>query len=471
MSEEKKEDPYDLAAGVPGIQGEMRPKPKFADRISWRVLAVAVGFVGLMLVIFFVALNGVDDKPKPKAGQSAEDKAKAQIVGTEVPRDFKTARVESVATSGASAAPVELEKKQGSLVNPMSWFPHAASAPAAAGKSGIPMVPALGSSGSIPPAGAQPGVSGAALTPEQQAAEQAKEERRSRLQQARASGLSAKSFDGGGGNAPGAAGATTDLLAGLKQMAAGNAQSGGALMPVGMLQKQSGEQDEKMQFLKDSAKEDRNYHPYTPAPALSKNEVKVGTWIPMALESGINSDLPGQIVARTTDAVYDSVSGCRLLIPAMTKVIGRYDSKVAMGQSRMLVVWNAAVFPDGSELNLAGMQGYDMAGQTGLDSDVDNHYWRLFGLAFGMSMVTATVQLSVSQQGAGTNGISGVPTTSQTIANALAQQYGQLGGQILGKYMQVQPTLRDFPGERFNIMVPHTIVFGKVWENRCGPGY
>ena len=148
----------------------------------------------------------------------------------------------------------------------------------------------------------------------------------------------------------------------------------------------------------------------------------------------------------------------------MTKVIGKYDSKVAFGQSRMLVVWNGMVFPDGSELNLAGMEGYDTAGQAGMESEVDNHYLRLFGAAFGMSMVTAGVQLSVPQN----NVVPGTgQTPSQTVATALAQQYGQLGAQLLGKYMAVQPTLRNYSGEKFIIMVPRTIVFNKVWRNRC----
>jgi len=146
--------------------------------------------------------------------------------------------------------------------------------------------------------------------------------------------------------------------------------------------------------------------------------------------------------------------------------MGTYDSKVAVGQGRMLAVWNNAIFKDGSELNLAGMQGYDTSGQAGFASDVDNHYLRTFGLAFGLSMVTAGVQLSIPAPPTSANG-STTQSTSQIVAAALSQQFGQLGGQVLGRYINIQPTLRNFPGERFVVMVPHTIVFSKVWENRC----
>jgi type IV secretory pathway VirB10-like protein len=121
------------------------------------------------------------------------------------------------------------------------------------------------------------------------------------------------------------------------------------------------------------------------------------------------------------------------------------------------------IFPDGEELNLAGMQGYDTSGAAGLEADVDNHYFRLFGLAFGMSMITAQVQLSVPPSASGSTTM----TPQQALSMALAQQYGQLGAQILGKYMAVQPTLTNKVGERFLIMIPATVRMRKVWRQRC----
>jgi type IV secretory pathway VirB10-like protein len=150
----------------------------------------------------------------------------------------------------------------------------------------------------------------------------------------------------------------------------------------------------------------------------------------------------------------------------MTVVQGLYDSKVAIGQTRNLVVWNEMGFEDGSHLDLGAMQGYDSAGAAGIEADVDNHYLRLFALAFGMSLITAAVQQSMPPTPTGTT----VQTPEQALATALAQQYGQLGAQILGKQMQVQPTLKNYPGERFVIMLPLNIVFKRVWRNRCEAG-
>ncbi|WP_422865669.1 TrbI/VirB10 family protein, partial [Endosaccharibacter trunci] len=75
--------------------------------------------------------------------------------------------------------------------------------------------------------------------------------------------------------------------------------------------------------------------------------VQAGTVIPAALITGIRSDLPGQITAQVTEAVYDSPTGQFLLIPQGAKLIGQYDSSVAFGQSRILLVWTRIIMPDG----------------------------------------------------------------------------------------------------------------------------
>ncbi|MCS3926263.1 type IV secretory pathway VirB10-like protein [Bradyrhizobium elkanii] len=48
--------------------------------------------------------------------------------------------------------------------------------------------------------------------------------------------------------------------------------------------------------------------------------------IPVALITGIRSDLPGQITAQITEAVYDSPTRKYLLLPQGAKLIGQYDS-------------------------------------------------------------------------------------------------------------------------------------------------
>lgn len=60
----KKVDAFSLEAGVPKIEGEIQPKPKYADRISKRIIAVGLAVAVLMVGIFFASLEAMDHKKK-----------------------------------------------------------------------------------------------------------------------------------------------------------------------------------------------------------------------------------------------------------------------------------------------------------------------------------------------------------------------------------------------------------------------
>src|SRR3546814_15541249 len=83
------------------------------------------------------------------------------------------------------------------------------------------------------------------------------------------------------------------------------------------------------------------------APPASPYVLQAGAVIPAALITGIRSDLPGQITAQVTQPVYDSPTGRFLLVPQGTRLIGQYDSGLAFGQRRVLLVWNRLSLPTG----------------------------------------------------------------------------------------------------------------------------
>lgn len=187
-------------------------------------------------------------------------------------------------------------------------------------------------------------------------------------------------------------------------------------------------------------------------------EIKAGTVIPGVLISGINSDLPGQIVGQVRQAVYDSATGQNLLIPSGAKLIGTYDSGITLGQSRALVVWQRIIYPDGSSLSLDNMTGADKGGYAGFSDKVNNHYGKMFASAIFLSAFSAGVQLSQPQAQNGEN-----YSASQTIAGALGQQLGQLGMKMAERNMDIQPTIIIRPGYQFNIMVNKDIIL-PPWE-------
>ncbi|MGP8437792.1 TrbI/VirB10 family protein [Paraburkholderia fungorum] len=190
-------------------------------------------------------------------------------------------------------------------------------------------------------------------------------------------------------------------------------------------------------------------------PALSPFQLMAGTIIPGALECGLNSDLPGQTCARVTENVFDSATGQYLLIPQGTKLLGTYDSQVAYGQERTLVVWNRLIFPDGSSINIQGMPGEDNAGNAGFDANVNNHYAKVFGGALLMAAFSSGISLSQKQS----TGSYGTLSNQQTITQSVGQQLGQTGQQYIQKGMNIQPTLTNAPGYRFKIVATKDIVF------------
>ncbi len=70
-----------------------------------------------------------------------------------------------------------------------------------------------------------------------------------------------------------------------------------------------------------------------------------GTVIAGALVTGIKSDLPGDVIGTVTEPVYDTATGKFLLIPQGARILGRYNSRVGYGQSRVQVVWNRSSCP------------------------------------------------------------------------------------------------------------------------------
>jgi type IV secretion system protein VirB10 len=192
------------------------------------------------------------------------------------------------------------------------------------------------------------------------------------------------------------------------------------------------------------------------APTLPRSpyEVKAGTIIPTTLITGIDSDLPGQIIGQVRENVYDTVTGNYLLIPQGSRLIATYDSMVGFGQERVLVCWNRLIRPDGLSIGLECMPGVDLAGYAGFADQVDNHWWRILsGVALG-TLLSATAQRSQGD-------VSGFqPTFPQLWASNVANSLNTAGQQLTQKNLQIQPTLKVRPGFTVNVLVSKDIIVG-----------
>jgi type IV secretion system protein VirB10 len=199
-----------------------------------------------------------------------------------------------------------------------------------------------------------------------------------------------------------------------------------------------------------------------PEAPRSPFELRAGFVVPATLISGINSDLPGQIMAQISQDVYDTPTGRHLLLPQGSRLVGSYSSDVAYGQSRVLVAWQRIVFPDGKAMDIGSMPGADQAGYSGFKDKVNNHYFRLFGSALLMSAVTAGVSLSQEQDN---SGFGTETTASSAMSEALGQQLGQVTAQLISKNLNIAPTLEIRPGFRFNVIVTKDLTFSKPYKS------
>jgi type IV secretion system protein TrbI len=194
-------------------------------------------------------------------------------------------------------------------------------------------------------------------------------------------------------------------------------------------------------------------------------ELRAGFVVPATLISGINSDLPGQIMAQVAQHVYDTPTGRYLLIPQGSRLVGTYSSDVAYGQARVLVAWQRIVFPDGKAMDMGAMPGADSAGYAGFNDQVNNHYVRTFASAFLMSAVTAGITLSQNNGNNSANNTGNSQRASDAMSEALGQQLGQVTAQMIAKNLNIAPTLEIRPGYRFNVIVTKDMTFSKPYQS------
>jgi type IV secretion system protein VirB10 len=188
--------------------------------------------------------------------------------------------------------------------------------------------------------------------------------------------------------------------------------------------------------------QDKAYLQGTLQAPRSPYEVKAGTLIPAVLITGINSQLPGMIIAQVSEQVFDTVSGRYLLIPQGTRILGQYENSINYGQERVRVVWNRMIFPDGSSIALEGMPGVDTGGQSGFTDQTDNHWGKLAGGVFLSSLLAGTAQSQYD------NG-----NFEGRFYSNVGSEINRTGQRITRKNLDIQPTLEIRQGYPVNILV------------------
>ena len=191
---------------------------------------------------------------------------------------------------------------------------------------------------------------------------------------------------------------------------------------------------------------DVNPHALTPLP--SPYTLSAGSVISASLITGLRSDLPGLVTAQVTENTYDSSTGRLLLVPQGARLIGSYDSVVAFGQKRALIVWQRIVMPDGASLRIDNVPATDPSGYAGLQDKVDLHTWQLLkGIALS-TLLGIGSDLVLSGQG----------DLVQAIRQSTQDSTSRAGDQITQRNLGIQPTITIRPGAPVRLVVHKDLV-------------
>jgi type IV secretion system protein VirB10 len=186
--------------------------------------------------------------------------------------------------------------------------------------------------------------------------------------------------------------------------------------------------------------------------------VQAGTVIPAALLTGIQSDLPGQVTAQVTEHVYDTPTGKFLLIPQGSRLIGQYDSQISFGQKRVLLVWNRIMLPDGKSIVLERQQGADARGFSGLEDEVDYHWWDLIRAAALSTLLSVGAEVGSDRDES---------DLVRALRRGSQDSINNTGQQLVRRQLNIQPTLTIRQGFPVRVIVNRDLVMAPYGQQEA----
>ncbi len=205
----------------------------------------------------------------------------------------------------------------------------------------------------------------------------------------------------------------------------------------------------RLTFLR-SRPEKEIYNPHGLQTPASPYQLMAGTVIAASLVTGLNSDLPGFVIAQVTENIFDTVTGRFLLLPQGSRLIGKYDNVVAFGQQRALVVWQRIILPDGSSVVIDNLPATDAGGYAGLADQIDLHTWQLL-----KGVALATVIGVGSELVFGNSGDNDLIRALQLSTQSTTNRAGQ---RLIERHLNVQPTITVRPGWPLRVIVHKDII-------------
>ena len=182
-----------------------------------------------------------------------------------------------------------------------------------------------------------------------------------------------------------------------------------------------------------------------------------GASIPCGLGTALDSSVSGFTTCTVSRNVF-SENGKVLLIERGSHIDGEYVGGMKVGQQRMFVLWDRIRTTRGVTIDISSPAA-DALGRSGLEGQVDSHWWARIGGAFMLSLVQDAVGIVAAKE-AGTSGNASGGT--QLFSNT--QQTGEsLAAKVLASTINIAPTFSKKQGDRVNVIVARDLDFGGVY--------
>lgn len=182
--------------------------------------------------------------------------------------------------------------------------------------------------------------------------------------------------------------------------------------------------------------------------------VREGKFLDCVLVNKVESDIAESPVTVKVSRDFVSLDGKYVLFPAGTTLLGTAGRVVSLQQARLFIKFHRVIFPNQKTAYFPhrDFPAMDQYGSLGVKDKVNYHVMMQFGAAIALGVFDgfgAAFSAGSSSQD---------PTARQLVMAQMAQNFGQVAGQIIQRYANVVPTITLPSGKKMKVYFTSDVV-------------